>query len=156
MGMFMCDIPQRIGTSVFFAFQKTIDGAGETPQSEAFFLCSPNLLSCADLSQATWETLPVGTRGLRPPPGAPLNLAEEPHVLQVPPATASPVSLSDVASSLDLCVSLDLHLELDIIPSSLLTFSEHIPRGSLSLTHTHTYTHTHIYTRSHDTASNPL
>ena len=83
MGMFMCDIPQRIGSHVVFAFQKTIDGAGETPRSEAFFLRSPNLLSCNDFSQVIWETLPVGSHGLRPPLGAPLALAEEPHVLQV-------------------------------------------------------------------------
>ena len=82
MGMFMCDKPSVIGGRVYFAFQKTRDGAGETPGSEVFFLSSPDLLDLDDPTRATWETLPRGDRGLQAPGGA-LRLGEEPHVLSV-------------------------------------------------------------------------
>ena len=82
MGMFLCDKPSVIDGSVYLAFQKTRDGAGETPGSEVFFLRSSNLLTVDDLDDAEWETLPVGDEGLRSP-GGELSLGEEPHVLAV-------------------------------------------------------------------------
>ena len=57
MGMFMCDKPSVINGWVYFAFQKTFDGAGETEPSEAFLLRSKGLLRDVD---AAWETLPLG------------------------------------------------------------------------------------------------
>lgn len=90
MGMFLCDTPQVIGGAVYSAFQKTVEGAGETPGSEVFVLRSRDLLDLAAadtgdgemLSRATWETLPLGDRGLTAP-GGELSLGEEPHVLAV-------------------------------------------------------------------------
>lgn len=82
MGMFLCDKPSVIDGSVYLAFQKTRDGAGETPGSEVFFLRSCDLLTVDDLDAAEWETLPVGDDGLRSP-GGELSLGEEPHVLAV-------------------------------------------------------------------------
>ena len=82
MGMFLCDKPSIIDGAVYMAFQKTPDGAGETPNSEVFFLRSRDLLHLSDPMQATWETLPEGDRGLRAPGGA-LSLGEEPHVVSV-------------------------------------------------------------------------
>lgn len=82
MGMFLCDKPTVIGGAVHMAFQKTRDGAGETPGSEVFVLRSRDLLSLDDPARATWETLPSGERGLQAPGGA-LRLGEEPHVLHV-------------------------------------------------------------------------
>jgi hypothetical protein len=82
MGMFLCDKPSVIDGSVYLAFQKTRDGAGETPGSEVFFLRSGNLLTVDDLDDAEWETLPDGDEGLRSP-GGELSLGEEPHVLAV-------------------------------------------------------------------------
>ncbi|MFM8311324.1 MAG: hypothetical protein ACKOAZ_05420 [Ilumatobacteraceae bacterium] len=82
MGMFLCDKPSVIDGSVYVAFQKTRDGAGETPGSEVFFLRSRNLLHVDDLDDAEWETLPHGDAGLQSPSGD-LALGEEPHVLQV-------------------------------------------------------------------------
>ncbi len=82
MGMFLCDKPSVIDGSVYIAFQKTRDGAGETPGSEVFFLRSSNLLAVDDLDDAEWETLPDGDEGLRSPGGG-LSLGEEPHVLAV-------------------------------------------------------------------------
>jgi len=81
MGMFLCDKPSVIGGAVYMAFQKTRDGAGETPGSEVFFLRSRNLLHIDDLDLAEWETLPLGDVGLQSPDGE-LQLGEEPHVLQ--------------------------------------------------------------------------
>ena len=81
MGMFLCDKPSVIGGAVYMAFQKTRDGAGETPGSEVFFLRSRNLLHVDDLDDAEWETLPLGDVGLQSPEGD-LALGEEPHVLQ--------------------------------------------------------------------------
>lgn len=81
MGMFLCDKPSVIGGAVYVAFQKTRDGAGETPGSEVFFLRSRNLLHVEDLADAEWETLPLGDAGLQSPEGD-LRLGEEPHVLQ--------------------------------------------------------------------------
>ena len=37
MGMFMCDKPSVIDGAVYFAFQKTPDGGGETPTRKCFF-----------------------------------------------------------------------------------------------------------------------
>jgi hypothetical protein len=82
MGMFLCDKPSVIDGAVYMAFQKTRDGAGETPGSEVFFLRSPDLLHVADPADASWETLPTGDDGLRAP-GGELDLGEEPHVLAV-------------------------------------------------------------------------
>lgn len=82
IGMFLCDTPQVIDGAVYMAFQKTRDGAGETPGSEAFVLRSRDLLRVADPADATWETLPHGDEGLRAPAGE-LALGEEPHVLCV-------------------------------------------------------------------------
>ena len=82
MGMFLCDKPSVINGSVYLAFQKTRDGAGETPGSEVFFLRSRNLLTVDDLNNAEWETLPDQDEGLRSPSGE-LSLGEEPHVLGV-------------------------------------------------------------------------
>lgn len=82
MGMFLCDKPSVIDGAVYMAFQKTREGAGETPGSEAFFLRSPDLLTVDDPADAVWETLPDGDVGLQSPSGE-LALGEEPHVLQV-------------------------------------------------------------------------
>jgi hypothetical protein len=80
MGMFLCDKPSVVDGAVVMAFQKTADGAGETPGSEAFFLRSPDLLDVDDPGDAEWETLPAGDRGLQAP-GGELRLGEEPHLL---------------------------------------------------------------------------
>jgi hypothetical protein len=82
MGMFLCDKPSVIDGAVYMAFQKTREGAGETPGSEVFFLRSTNLLHVKDLGDAVWETLPIGDVGLQAP-GGELCLGEEPHVLAV-------------------------------------------------------------------------
>jgi len=82
MGMFLCDKPSVIEGAVHMAFQKTREGAGETPGSEVFFLRSADLLHVGDPADATWETLPDGEIGLQAPAGE-LALGEEPHVLQV-------------------------------------------------------------------------
>ena len=82
MGMFMCDKPSMIDGAVYFAFQKTPDGGGETPNSEVFFLRSRNLLSVANPQDAIWETLPLGDVGLKPP-GGELALGEEPHIVAI-------------------------------------------------------------------------
>ena len=82
MGMFLCDKPSVIDGAIYMAFQKTRDGAGETPGSEVFFLRSSNLLHVSDLNDAVWETLPIGDVGLQAP-GGELCLGEEPHVLAV-------------------------------------------------------------------------
>ncbi len=82
MGMFLCDKPSVIGGAVYMAFQKTVDGAGETPGSEVFFLRSRNLLHIDDLNDAVWETLPDGDAGMQAP-GGELSLGEEPHILEV-------------------------------------------------------------------------
>ena len=41
IGMFLCDKPVVIEGGVYMAFQKTKDGAGETPGSEVFFCIVP-------------------------------------------------------------------------------------------------------------------
>jgi len=88
MGMFLCDTPQVIDGAVYSAFQKTADGAGETPGSEVFLLRSRDLLPAlvgdddTALDRVTWETLPLGDHGLTAPGGS-LSLGEEPHVLAV-------------------------------------------------------------------------
>ncbi len=81
IGAFHCDKPIVIGESVYFAFQKTPEGGGETPNAEVFIMSSPDLLTQKDPSKATWLTLPEGPRGLQWP--SRLNLGEEPHVLPV-------------------------------------------------------------------------
>ena len=45
MGAFCCDKPQIIDGMVYFAFQKTIDGNGESYGSRAFIMRSRDLLS---------------------------------------------------------------------------------------------------------------
>ena len=80
MGMFLCDKPSVIDGAVVMAVQKTVDGAGETPGSEVFFLRSRNLLVVDDPDEAEWETLPLGDTGLQAPSGD-LRLGEEPHIL---------------------------------------------------------------------------
>ncbi|MEQ1698997.1 MAG: sialidase family protein [Ilumatobacteraceae bacterium] len=82
MGMFLCDKPSVIDGAVYMAFQKTREGAGETPGSEVFFLRSRDLLHVDDPADATWETLPDGDRGLQAPDGD-LALGEEPHIMAV-------------------------------------------------------------------------
>ena len=44
MGAFCCDKPQVIDGMVYFAFQKTADGNGESYGSEVFFMRSKDLL----------------------------------------------------------------------------------------------------------------
>ncbi|MDH4116015.1 MAG: glycoside hydrolase [Acidimicrobiia bacterium] len=80
MGMYLCDKPSVIGGTVYMAFQKTPDGAGETAGSEVFLLRSADLLTVDDPAEARWETLPNGDLGLSAPEG---ELGEEPHVLAV-------------------------------------------------------------------------
>ena len=51
---------------VYFAFQKTADGNGESYGSEVFIMRSKDLLELHDLDkpqEATWETLPKGDKG---------------------------------------------------------------------------------------------
>lgn len=84
IGAFHCDKPSVIGGSVYFAFQKTVEGGGETPQSEVFIMRSKDFLPAADPAEATWETLPLGERGLQYP--SRLALGEEPHIFQTDPA----------------------------------------------------------------------
>ena len=84
IGAFCCDKPQVIDGQVFFAFQKTPDGNGESYGSEVFFMRSTDLVRLAQegkMEDATWETLPKGERGLQTRQG--LLLGEEPHVIQV-------------------------------------------------------------------------
>ena len=84
MGAFCCDKPSIIDGMVFFAFQKTADGNGESYGSEVFLMRSKDLLQLHSQGRpqdATWETLPRGDRGLQTPRG--LLLGEEPHVLQI-------------------------------------------------------------------------
>ena len=84
MGAFCCDKPSIIDGMVFFAFQKTADGNGESYGSEVFLMRSKDLLrlhSEGRPEEASWETLPHGQRGLQTPRG--LLLGEEPHVIQI-------------------------------------------------------------------------
>ena len=87
MGAFHCDKPSVIGTNVYFSFQKTVEGGGETPFSEVFIMKSPNLLEVDDPKDATWETLPSGDVGLKW--DSRLSLGEEPHVLSPDPSDPS-------------------------------------------------------------------
>ena len=83
IGFFCCDKPTVVaGSMVYMAFQKTREGGGETPGSEAFFLRSKDFLRVADPAAATWETLPGGDLGLAAADTR-LLLGEEPHILQV-------------------------------------------------------------------------
>lgn len=82
IGMFLCDKPVVIEGGVYMAFQKTKDGAGETPGSEVFFLHSPDLLQAANPESAHWQTLPEGEKGLQAPSSR-LALGEEPHILSI-------------------------------------------------------------------------
>ncbi len=84
MGAFHCDKPSVIGGSVYFAFQKTVEGGGETPNSEVFIMRSKDFLKANDPAEATWETLPLGDRGLQY--DSRLSLGEEPHIFQTDPA----------------------------------------------------------------------
>ena len=79
MGAFCCDKPTIIDGMVYFAFQKTADGNGESYGSQVFIMRSKNLLKVHEF--ATWETLPKGDQGLQTDRG--LLLGEEPHILQV-------------------------------------------------------------------------
>ena len=45
IGAFQCDKPSVIGGSVYFAFQKTPEGGGETRNSECWIMRSKDLLS---------------------------------------------------------------------------------------------------------------
>ena len=84
MGAFCCDKPTLIDGMVYFAFQKTADGNGESYGSEVFFMRSRDLLRLHGEGRprdATWETLPRGERGLQTDRG--LLLGEEPHVVQI-------------------------------------------------------------------------
>ena len=84
MGAFCCDKPTIIDGMVYFAFQKTADGNGESYGSEVFFMRSKDLLKLHtedNPQEATWETLPHGDKGLQTDRG--LLLGEEPHVLQL-------------------------------------------------------------------------
>ena len=84
MGAFCCDKPTIIDGMVYFAFQKTADGNGESYGSEVFFMRSVDLLSLhaeGRSEEASWETLPQGDHGLQTQRG--LLLGEEPHVIQI-------------------------------------------------------------------------
>ena len=84
MGAFCCDKPTIIDGMVFFAFQKTADGNGESYGSEVFMMRSRDLLRLhgeGRPEEATWETLPHGDRGLQTPRG--LLLGEEPHLIHL-------------------------------------------------------------------------
>lgn len=84
MGAFCCDKPTIIDGMVYFAFQKTVDGNGESYGSEVFFMRSRDLLQLHVDNRpeaATWDTLPLGDDGLQTPRG--LLLGEEPHVIQI-------------------------------------------------------------------------
>ena len=84
MGAFCCDKPNIFDGMVFFAFQKTADGNGESYGSEVFLMRSRDLLRLHEEGrpeEASWETLPHGERGLQTPRG--LLLGEEPHLVQL-------------------------------------------------------------------------
>ena len=84
MGAFCCDKPSIIDGMVYFAFQKTADGNGESYGSQVFLMRSENLLKLHEENKpqaAIWETLPRGDQGLQTDRG--LLLGEEPHVLQI-------------------------------------------------------------------------
>ena len=84
MGAFCCDKPTIIDGMVYFAFQKTADGNGESYGSEVFFMRSKDLIKLSSEDrheEATWETLPHGEHGLQT--GRGLLLGEEPHVIQI-------------------------------------------------------------------------
>lgn len=89
MGAFHCDKPSVIGGAVYFAFQKTVEGGGETPNSEAFIMRSKDFLKVENPALATWETLPYGDRGLQY--DSRLVLGEEPHIFQTDPADPNQV-----------------------------------------------------------------
>ncbi|GMI02626.1 hypothetical protein TrVE_jg13806 [Triparma verrucosa] len=81
MGAFHCDKASVIGGCAYFAFQKTVEGGGETPNSEVFIMRSRDLLEKEDPGDAEWETLPRGEKGLQW--DSRLKLGEEPHIFQV-------------------------------------------------------------------------
>merc|ERR1711892_483506 len=84
IGAFCCDKPTLVDGMVYFAFQKTADGNGESYGSEVFFMRSKNLLDLHEKNNpqgAVWETLPLGNHGVQTDRG--LLLGEEPHVLQI-------------------------------------------------------------------------
>lgn len=64
MGAFCCDKPTVIDGMVYFAFQKTADGNGESYGSQVFFMRSKDLLAKGP-EAAQWETLPRGDQGLQ-------------------------------------------------------------------------------------------
>lgn len=70
--------------TVYFAFQKTIEGGGETPGSEVFIMKSKDLFTVGP-ENCTWETLPHGNIGLSWKGKAGLNLGEEPHIINTEP-----------------------------------------------------------------------
>ena len=84
MGAFCCDKPTIVDGMVYFAFQKTADGNGESYGSQVFIMRSKNLLKLHEKGEpqnSIWETLPKGDQGLQTEKG--LLLGEEPHVLQI-------------------------------------------------------------------------
>ena len=84
MGAFCCDKPTVVDGMVYFAFQKTCDGNGESYGSEVFFMRSPDLLRLEAEGRpeaAAWETLPRGETGLCTMRG--LRLGEEPHLVHL-------------------------------------------------------------------------
>ena len=67
MGAFCCDKPTVVDGMVYFAFQKTCDGNGESYGSEVFIMRSADLLRLdreGRPEDAAWETLPRGETGL--------------------------------------------------------------------------------------------
>jgi len=98
IGCFGCDKPSVIGGAVYFAFQKTPEGGGETHNSECWIMRSKDLLNKMDHpSTATWETLPRGEHGLQCTTDLPsqpsFRLGEEPHIFQVDNNDAQQVML---------------------------------------------------------------
>eukprot|EP00756_Hemistasia_phaeocysticola_P004019 Hpha_TRINITY_DN12585_c0_g1::TRINITY_DN12585_c0_g1_i1::g.50806::m.50806 len=95
MGAFACDKPVLLEPSgdLYFAFQKTRDGNGESYGSEAFVLHCPGFVEQLQstikgphpLASLGWQLLPTADpqgRGLYTPLG--LQLGEEPHVVPLP------------------------------------------------------------------------
>ena len=107
MGAFCCDKPNIFDGMVFFAFQKTADGNGESYGSEVFLMRSRDLLRLHEEGrpeEATWETLPYGEVGLQTPRG--LLLGEEPHLIQLEGSTLLCVWRTELGF-LDTSLSLD-------------------------------------------------
>ncbi|CAD7941225.1 unnamed protein product [Amoebophrya sp. A25] len=108
IGAFCCDKPQLIDGTLFFAFQKTRDGNGESYGSEVFVVRSRNFLEkhkTEKLFEIEFEVFPRGTvSGLQTPRG--LLLGEEPHIMQISGAKMLLVWRTELGF-LDSCVSFD-------------------------------------------------